>query len=148
MTSEQTDLAKRAVACKAWRWMPGMLVWRERRRHPPVLARFSSFQDEYPEFIDPKSISAKSLDGGTLFPVVNGKRMGLADSLNLTPDLNDPATLGCLLALVREAWGDPYLCCVGDRETGWRLDGYAAVEDIHSYRSEAEALVRALEAAP
>lgn len=64
------------------------------------------------------------------------------------PDLADPATLGCLLALVREAWGDPYLCCVGDRETGWRLDGYAAVEDIHSYRSEAEALVAALEAAP
>jgi hypothetical protein len=64
------------------------------------------------------------------------------------PDLQDPATLGCLLALVREAWGDPYLCCVGDRETGWRLDGYAAVEDIHSYRSEAEALVRALEVAP
>ena len=64
------------------------------------------------------------------------------------PDLTDPATLGCLLALVREAWGDPYLCCVGDRETGWRLDGYAAVEDIHSYRSEAEALFVALRAAP
>lgn len=64
------------------------------------------------------------------------------------PDFSDPATLGCLASLVREAWGDPYLCCVGDRETGWRIDGYAAVEDIHSYRSEAEALVRALEAAP
>ena len=64
------------------------------------------------------------------------------------PDLTDPATLGCLLALVREAWGDPYLCCVGDRETGWRLDGYAAVEDIHSYSSEAEALFVALRAAP
>lgn len=26
------------------------------------------------------------------------------------PDLQDPATLGCLLALVREAWGDPSVC--------------------------------------
>ena len=38
------------------------------------------------------------------------------------PDLTDPATLGCLLALVREAWGKPVAvwypkstetCCVG-----------------------------------
>ena len=70
------------------------------------------------------------------------------DRIQALPDLTDPATLGCLLALVRDAWGDPYLCCVGDRETGWRLDGYAAVEDIHSYSSEAEALFVALRAAP
>jgi hypothetical protein len=109
-----TDLARRAVACKAWRWMPGMRWWSDDDH-----GRLDDFQPEY---------------------------MGRpADAL---PDLTDPATVGCLLALVRKAWGDPYLCCVGDRETGWRLDGYAAVEDFHSYRSEAETLVRALEAAP
>ena len=40
------------------------------------------------------------------------------------PDLRDPATLGCVLALVREAWGDDAMI------------------------SEVEALVAALEAAP
>ena len=64
------------------------------------------------------------------------------------PDVTDAATLGCLLALVREAWGDPFLCPAADRETGWWLNGYAAVDYLQSYRSEAEALVAALEAAP
>lgn len=67
----------------------------------------------------------------------------------LLPDLADPATLGCLLALVREAWGDPYLCAVGDPDTGWRIDAVTAqVQDLHGYASEAEALVFALEGAP
>jgi hypothetical protein len=65
------------------------------------------------------------------------------------PDLSDPATLGCLLALVREAWGDPWLCVVGEPETSWRLDAVtAAVSDLHSFATEAEALVAALESAP
>ncbi len=145
------ELAQRAVACKAWRWMPGMLVWREQQRHPPVLARFSSFQDEYPEFIDTASISAKSLDGGTLFPVVNGKRMGLADSMKLTPDLADPATLGCLLALVREAHKCPEAHVYWATVTRLWVVRWGAVglgEHTVDANTEAEALVRALEAAP
>jgi len=109
MSEELMELSRRLVACKNWRWMPGMKVGNDR------------IMDE------------------------SETREVRSDEL---PDLTDPATLGCLLALVREAWGDPYLCCVGDRETGWRLDGYAAVEDIHSYSSEAEALFVALRAAP
>lgn len=65
------------------------------------------------------------------------------------PDLTDPATLGCLLALVREAWSDPFLCAVGDPDTGWRIDAVTAqVQDLHGYASEAEALVSALEWSP
>ena len=64
------------------------------------------------------------------------------------PDLSDPATLGCLLALVREAWGCDSLTCqpllplVGVH--GWRVVGTSAQSD----NTEAAALVAALEAAP
>ena len=52
------------------------------------------------------------------------------------PDLRDPATVGCLLAMVREAWGDPTLCT---RFADGVWNG--------GYSTEAEALVAALEAA-
>jgi hypothetical protein len=72
------------------------------------------------------------------------------------PDLDDPATLGCLLALVREAWGvtDLYVAPVEYVGPGpapawrsWAVEG----PDLHVYttsgETEAEALVAALEAA-
>jgi len=58
------------------------------------------------------------------------------------PDLTDPATLGCLLALVREAWDDRYLCASLSPRKLWMVDGWS----LHD--TEAEALVAALEAAP
>jgi len=63
------------------------------------------------------------------------------------PDLSDPATLGCLLALVREAWGDPELCVVsGGPGNSW---GVVVNDDpLLAAATEAEALVAALEAAP
>ena len=70
-----------------------------------------------------------------------------------TPDLDDAATLGAVLALVREAWGDPGLCAVPNLDGGWIM----AVALCHSMLSggryfkgatEAEALIAALEAAP
>jgi hypothetical protein len=68
------------------------------------------------------------------------------------PDLTDPATVGALLALVREAWGDPCICTAVDNTgAGWWVDGWTAARpqvpsDLHP--TEAEALVAALEAAP
>jgi hypothetical protein len=114
MSDEQVALGRRAVACKGWRWMPGMLAHFEH-------------------------------DGRRV-------RVGMPDawaSTTALPDLTDPATVGCLLALVREAWSDPYLCAVGDPDTGWRVDAVTAqVQDLHGYSSEAEALVYALERSP
>jgi hypothetical protein len=69
------------------------------------------------------------------------------------PDLSDPATLGCLLALVREAldprvWGSPL--CLAKTKEGWEL-GYFLNGDwftpLGTCDTEAEALVAALEAA-
>ena len=126
MTQSQTalSLSRRAVACRGWRWMPRML-------------------DD-----DGCTVCFASDDGYLLLAGSEDSVVGWWPVAERLPDLTDAATLGCLLALVREAWGDPFLCPAADRETGWWLNGYAAVDYLQSYRSEAEALVAALESAP
>jgi hypothetical protein len=64
------ELSMRAVACKRWRWMPGMLTLETPSDRP-----FRIANAEWPY------LTARS------------------DSL---PDLTDPATVGCLLAIVNE----------------------------------------------
>jgi hypothetical protein len=122
MTPDQVGLARRLVACRGWRWMPGMSA-RRWSGHGEVsaVARVSAPARETPW-----------LSEGWL------------------PDLSDPATLGCLLALVREAWGPAYGTGrphLRPTATGWFVAscGYpVAPEGL----TEAEALVAALEAAP
>lgn len=112
------ELAKRAVACKHWRWLPGMLVTRDGAQSVRIHGA------------RPARLIRKGQEVAAL------------------PDLTDPATVGCLLALVREAWGCDSLTCqpllplVGVH--GWRVVGTSA----KSGHTEAEALVAALEAAP
>jgi len=74
------------------------------------------------------------------------------------PDLSDPATLGCLLALVREAHGDPEIVTAKyPNLDGWTIGKASEMEGTRSIRhrkgeiwgcSEAAVLVMALEAAP
>jgi hypothetical protein len=65
------------------------------------------------------------------------------------PDLTDPATLGCLLALVREAWGDPLAVVSPVWEKGWMIGWRVCFARSGFFAgTEAEALVAALEAAP
>lgn len=116
MSPEMLDLARRAVVCEGWRWMPGMRAlcddgW-------PVPYRLDDGHDDWPHDI--------------------GLRL---------PDLTDPATLGCVLALVRDAWGDPTLSpCWQDETGGWDVVGNRW-NIIAGSTTEAEALVAALEAA-
>lgn len=68
------------------------------------------------------------------------------------PDLTDPATLGCLLPLVREAWGMPTGITVSySSDDGlWGVSWSGATHGGWCGRgkTEAEALVAALEDAP
>jgi len=89
--SNMEELARRAVACDGWRWMRGMLCltdedgYAARILHVGLTARQSETADSY--------------DGGGIIT------RGCIREGSL-PDLTDPATIGCLLALVREAWNE------------------------------------------
>lgn len=112
------ELGRRAVACKHFYWMPGMLLSNGRRVGVWTPGEVCGSSETSPQY-----------DGAT------------------HPDLSDPVALGCLLHLVREAWLDKvaYICTLhyGSR---WFIDlpnGEVVCRD-----TEAEALVAALEAAP
>jgi len=137
MSSEQLEnfeeFARRAVACKRWRWMPGMLL-------------------------------------------LTGNRINSVNTLagwfdNELPDLNDPATRGCVLELVREAlrkpsiYLAPFYTNTDAGQVAWwglannvdwepqpRIQYLTTSQGIIDYylaaETEAAALVVALEAAP
>jgi hypothetical protein len=120
------ELGRRAVACKHWRWMRGMLA--------------SNGEEDVRVFYT----SANNL----LVIEFEDYEFGMVripKDTCLIPDLSDPATLGCLLALVREAWANDTMHArpEGDRWRVWSEEPGAFV-----FGTEAEALVAALEAAP
>ena len=135
MSTEQLEnleqLGQRAIACKRWRWMPGMLSNKDLR------------------------VTRCDDDG---YVVGYYKNMSyIAECVPGTlPDLTDPATLGCLLALVREAWGPE--ATVSVNISGFWAVGGARIQkgksaghtiNLGIWKSiEVEALVAALEAAP
>jgi hypothetical protein len=142
MTEHMIALARRAVACKGWRWLRGML------RH-----------DDY-RYVG-SGVWARWSDTASVMTALH-----MPDQL---PDLTDPATRGCLLALVREAWRCPTVHVrqgttrrVSDGVLAWEVcDLWLDAEACRAlgvdrqgsvgswgHGSEAEAIVAALEAAP
>ena len=141
MTPDLETLARRAVACKHWRWMPGMMCyWKERggasgQQVRPTSARVADLP------MGPLPLAFCIVDPSAVYS-------------NALPDLTDPATLGCLLTLVRGALGKPVWVRAGDygNEVCW-CDGPHSISILFPDRdadadSEVSALVAALEAAP
>ena len=130
MTEQEQALARRAVACEGWRWLPGMAAV---DRHG-VRGRILIIED--------LQYNVANRAGASW---LTEKQIG-----RCLPDLTDPATLGCLLALVRAAWATPAIWAEPTHDGACEVWVYAGGECLlHGfYQTEAEALVAALEAAP
>lgn len=80
-----------------------------------------------------------------------GDRVSQFGTAAARPDLDDPATLGCLLALVRKTLGDAEAYLVPGEKVGWDLHTWywnGTGERTFRGHTEAVALVVALESAP
>jgi hypothetical protein len=146
MNEETIELARRAVASPHWRWMPGMLL-----------------------FCPESGACYRATNGVPAWDHGIYQTGGMSEDWqaapdNVVPGLTDPATRGCLLALVREALSEP-LACVEVRQPGdtgyrailrvpvgsegWRVVGWQWWGTSRCPAMlEAAALVAALEAAP
>ena len=119
--------AANVTAAPCWRWRPGMLLFR---------------------------VSGSSGSRHTVR--LTEHYMEPLDGLDWRPDLTDPATLGCLLKLVREAWECPGTHCdysrsitVGDSPWWvWVIGEHERWMCVARAPTEGEALVAALLAAP
>jgi hypothetical protein len=127
------ELAKRVVACKGWRWMAGMLV-----RTGNSTMRLDGVD------VDGRAVryERSGSDRCACYPGWPSEKV--------LPDLTDPATVGCLMALVREAWKYQAIftrpILMNGNAVWWNVETFDSL--ISTDRSEVAALVAALEAAP
>ena len=133
MTEAEIALAREVVGSKHWGWMKG------------VLGASGTRYDAQDDRGRPYRIESRPVEYPGDSPVC--EVYGPRDDL---PDFTDPATQGCLLALVRKAWGKPDLFVMrdGPKSYGVYEPGVEPVCIVSGCLTEAAALVAALLAAP
>jgi hypothetical protein len=130
MDDRLIDLGKRLVACKGFAWMPGMAI------------------------VDDHGVRGYVVSvAQTLNPIVwaaniaGVSRLSAEDVIECLPDMSDPATRGCLLAVIRKDHSAPYAQVESDLHLGWRVWVHdVPITDWCS--TEDEAMVLAMEFTP
>jgi len=136
MTDEELKIARAFVECSPWQWLPGM-----RMLHSIMgPARVRSTTDQGVWVVKEKNLAS-------------GFRVERDGNI---PDVTDPATLGCILQVARDAMGDPglHLRCTLPYVPSYTAASPWAVYSGRGQRlsdrhdSEAESLLQVLQAAP
>ena len=144
MNKQKLELARRAVACDHWRWVVGTPAVAEFHGEKVGLVCIYASHQHMADFY--------CLDYDEVWENIHVKDQR---SMGMLPDLDNPATLGCLLHMVREAWEDsgayasPHPHFYDNGELLWRVHAGGKFLPIPSKgsHSEAHALITALEAA-
>lgn len=127
MSERKIDLAKRAIACKDWEWIPGM-----KDTDGYIFIGYD---------LDGEGCWVKPGDDGLTWFYMEGR----------LPDFSDPVTLQCMVLLIRKAWNNPYAHVEpwpGNDETKTFWGAWPSGSIFIDSDYEDEALVKALEAAP
>ena len=95
---EALALGRRATRCNRWKWAPGMLVTAPRSSG----AGAPETGLLYARLVSMGGLPREMRDRRLLIGLVDSD--AIPEDTTLAPDLRDPATLGWLLALVRDAW--------------------------------------------
>ncbi len=150
--TDHTELGRRLVACRGFRWMPGMLCKRRLRTGEWVSVRLTEHTSvaDY-RVVERNAVPSMNQAAGSIMAEGYVTQSGWVLAEDLIPDLSDAATKGCVMQLVREAWDDPeaHLALGG---AGWVLmSGESRIADVmypsRPSEEDAEAMVFAMEAA-
>ena len=133
LTDDERAIARRLVACKGWRWLPGMAA-----------------TPEHPEMAWCGTVRIHGIDGEHF--CLGGHAM--IRTIGRVPDLSDPLTRLGVLQVVRDAHGDQtaflrYVPACIQWPAAWLWEaGQPGVRSTGHAPTEIEALAAALEAAP